>query len=93
VAYFVSFLSIGIMWVNHHGMFERSIAHIDRGLFLNLGLLAGIAFLPFPTAVLADYIRDDDNASTAAIVYGLTMIAIGTFLTLKIAYRSATSGC
>jgi hypothetical protein len=47
----------GIMWVNHHGMFER-IAPI----------------------------RDDDNASTAAVVYGLTMIAIGVFFTLMIAY-------
>ena len=74
------------MWVNHHGMFER-IAHIDRGLlFLNLGLLSGIAFLPFPTAVLAAYIRDDDNASTAAVVYGLTMVVIGLFFTLMIAY-------
>jgi uncharacterized membrane protein len=86
VAYLVSFLTIGIMWVNHHGMFER-IAHIDRGLlFLNLGLLAGIAFLPFPTAVLASYIRDDDNASTAAVVYGLNMIVIGVFFTLMIGY-------
>ena len=86
VAYVVSFLTIGIMWVNHHGMFER-IAHIDRGLlFLNLGLLSGIAFLPFPTAVLAAYIRDDDNASTAAVVYGLTMVVIGLFFTLMIAY-------
>ena len=49
----MSFLTIGIMWVNHHGMFDR-IAFTDRGLlFLNLGLLAGIAFLPFPTALLA----------------------------------------
>ncbi|HXY91385.1 MAG TPA: TMEM175 family protein [Acidimicrobiia bacterium] len=86
VAYLVSFLTIGIMWVNHHGMFER-IAHIDRGLlYLNLGLLAGIAFLPFPTAVLARYIRDADNASTAAVVYGLTMIVIGLFFTLMIEY-------
>jgi uncharacterized membrane protein len=86
VAYLVSFLTIGIMWVNHHGMFER-IAHIDRSLlFLNLGLLAGIAFLPFPTALLASYIRDDDNASTAAVVYGLNMVVIGAFFTLMITY-------
>ena len=86
VAYAVSFLTIGIMWVNHHGMFDR-IAHTDRGLlFLNLGLLAGIAFLPFPTALLARYIRDSDNAATAAIVYGMTMVVIGVFFTALLAY-------
>jgi TMEM175 potassium channel family protein len=86
VAYAVSFLTIGIMWVNHHGMFDR-IAYSDRGLlFLNLGLLAGIAFLPFPTALLARYIRDSDNAATAAVVYGMTMVVIGLFFTALLEY-------
>jgi uncharacterized membrane protein len=86
VAYGVSFLTIGIMWVNHHAMFDR-IAYSDRGLlFLNLGLLAGIAFLPFPTALLARYIRDSDNAATAAVVYGMTMVVIGLFFTALLEY-------
>jgi uncharacterized membrane protein len=86
VAYAVSFLTIGIMWVNHHGMFDR-IAFTDRGLlFLNLGLLAGIAFLPFPTALLARYIRDSDNAATAAVVYGVTMVVIGLFFAALLEY-------
>jgi uncharacterized membrane protein len=76
-AYAVSFLTIGIMWVNHHAIFER-VVRADRGLlFWNLALLGAIAFLPFPTAVLARYIRSPDNASAASMFYGLTMITIG----------------
>ena len=85
-AYLVSFLTIGIMWVNHHIMFE-SIARTDRAfLYLNLALLAGIAALPFPTAVLAHYIRDGNNATAAAVLYGLTMVAIGLCFTAMIFY-------
>src|SRR5436309_13539589 len=52
VAYVVSFLTIGIMWVNHHALFDH-IRIVDRGLlFVNLFLLLAIAFVPFPTALL-----------------------------------------
>jgi uncharacterized membrane protein len=78
VAFVLSFVVIGIMWVSHHSMFER-IAQVDRGLlFVNLGLLLGIAFLPFPTALLASYVRDGgSNAEVAAAIYSATMAAIG----------------
>ena len=76
-AYAVSFLIIGIIWVNHHGMFAL-IRCVDRGLlFLNLGLLATVSFLPFPTSLLAEYVRDGSNAHLAAAVYGANMTAIG----------------
>lgn len=77
-AFAISFAVIGIMWVSHHAMFER-IAVIDRGmLFLNLALLLGIAFLPFPTSLLAEYIREGGaDASVAAAIYSATMALIG----------------
>lgn len=70
----VSFLVIGIIWVNHHAVFQH-IRRADRTLlFLNLGLLMSVSFLPFPTALLARYVRaDDSNAHVAAFVYSLTM--------------------
>jgi uncharacterized membrane protein len=76
-AYAVSFLTIGIMWVNHHNLSRRLVA-VDHGLvYANLGLLATISFLPFPTAVLAEYLRDGgSNERVAAALYGVTMIAI-----------------
>jgi uncharacterized membrane protein len=78
VAYVLSFAVIGIMWVSHHSMFER-IHQVDRGLlFLNLGLLLGIGFLPFPTALLAEYTRQGgSNSHAAAVIYSATMTLIG----------------
>lgn len=73
----VSFLVIGILWVNHHAIF-RYITHADRTvLFLNLGLLMAVSFLPYPTALMATYVRaDDSNAHVAAFVYSATMFSL-----------------
>jgi uncharacterized membrane protein len=79
LSYVVSFFVIGIMWVNHHGIF-RHIARVDRWLlFLNLVLLLGVCFLPFPTALLGQYIQADQDARVAAIAYACTssLIAVG----------------
>src|SRR5688572_10360471 len=78
VAFIISFVVIGIMWVSHHAMFER-IASVDRPLlFLNLLLLMGIAFLPFPTDLLATYVADGGgDAHVAAAMYSTTMTLIG----------------
>jgi uncharacterized membrane protein len=82
-AYVVSFIIIGIIWVNHHMIFER-ITTVDRPLlFLNLLMLLTVAFLPFPTALLGEYIRQGDNAHIAAAVYGANMTLIGlTFIVM-----------
>src|ERR671937_1127352 len=48
--YAVSFLTIGIIWVNHHALFDL-LRKVDRPLlFLNLLLLLCVAAVPFPTA-------------------------------------------
>jgi uncharacterized membrane protein len=76
-AYALTFLVIGIMWINHHAMFEQ-IVRIDRGLMLlNIMLLMGIAFLPFPTALVARYLREGNDGRVATAVYALTMVLIG----------------
>jgi TMEM175 potassium channel family protein len=73
-AYAVSFLIVGIWWVNHHAFFAL-LGRADRTfLFINIALLACIAFLPFPTGLVAAHFRDD-GVRAAAIVYGLTMTA------------------
>jgi uncharacterized membrane protein len=79
--YAVSFITIGIMWVNHHALF-RIIRRVDRPiLFLNLLLLLGVSITPFPTALLGQWIGDADGAHVAAALYGglffLTGIAFG----------------
>jgi uncharacterized membrane protein len=73
IAYAVSFLTIGIMWVNHHAVF-RQFGHVDRPLLLlNVLLLMLIAFVPFPTRVVAEHARSADDRQAAALLYGTTM--------------------
>ncbi|WP_327288167.1 TMEM175 family protein [Streptomyces sp. NBC_01198] len=76
-AYVVTFLVIGVMWVNHHTVFQY-IARVDRTLlFLNLMLLMGVAALPWPASVVAAYLRDGNAAHVALAVYGLFMVFHG----------------
>ena len=70
--YALSFVTIGVMWINHHALF-KDIDRVDHPLLvLNLLLLLCIAFVPFPTAVLAEFLRDDENALAATVAYGVT---------------------
>ena len=80
-AYALSFLSIGIMWVNHHVVLTF-VREADRAfLFINLFLLMAIAFLPFPTAIYAEHLHDP-GAEAAAVAYGLTFVVISIFFQL-----------
>jgi uncharacterized membrane protein len=73
-AYAISFVTIGIMWINHHALF-RQVARVDRTfLAINVLFLMVIAFIPFPTHVLAAHLHHD--AKAAAFFYGLTSIAM-----------------
>ena len=79
LAYAISFLTIGIMWVNHHSMF-RHFARVDRPLLLlNVLLLMLIAFVPFPTRVVAEFARSDADRRAAALLYGITMTTTALF--------------
>jgi uncharacterized membrane protein len=93
-AYVVSFLVIGITWMNHHTLF-RLIARPDRLLLLlNLLLLLGLAFLPYPTRVLAEYIRGHGaaNAHAAAFLYSATMLYVGLMFAAVWWHASAHGG-
>jgi uncharacterized membrane protein len=73
-AYGVTFATIGIWWVNHHVVVSM-IGRADRPfLFANIALLACIAFLPYPTKLVAEHFRDN-GARAAVVAYGLTMTA------------------
>ena len=74
-AYAVSFVTIGIMWINHHAVFAL-IDHADRTLLaISVVFLMVIAFVPFPTRVLAEHLNDD-QATAAAFFFGVTMTAM-----------------
>jgi uncharacterized membrane protein len=88
VGYAVSFLTIGIMWINHHYIF-KDIVRVDHTLLvLNLLLLLGIAFVPFPTAVVAAYVRSGEHQVEATLVYGSTFVVIAVFFDALWLYAS-----
>jgi len=74
LAYVTSFLTIGVIWVNHHSLFNY-VAHVDRALlFVNTLLLLVVAFTPFPTRLIAEFLREGDNEQTAALTYGIVFV-------------------
>jgi uncharacterized membrane protein len=84
--YVVSFLTIGIIWVNHHAVMER-IKNVNRPLlFLNLVFLMAVAAIPFPTALLADYLHAGHDERLASAIYGATMALMGIAFGLLWAY-------
>lgn len=75
LGYFLSFLIIGTYWANHHQTFKlyRRSDHVF--VLLNIFFLMCIAFLPFPTAVLAEHLMHPEQRQTA-----ITLYAFGVFL-------------
>ena len=70
VAYLVSFLTIGVIWLNHHRVFDQVVRVDGPLLLLNLNLLLWTGLIPFPTAVVAEHLGDGGEAArTAAALY------------------------
>ena len=75
LAYITSFMTIGIIWMNHHHTVSL-IARTDRTmLFINNLLLLTIAFLPFPTKLVGDYLRGGGEQA-AALAYAATLVVM-----------------
>lgn len=87
-AYVISFSTIVVIWVNHHAVMD-SLDRIDRVLlFINGLLLLTVAAIPFPTALLAQYLQAGHDQQAATVVYGGTMTAMGiAFSTLNLYAR------
>ena len=90
LAYVTSFLTVGSVWIAHHGLFSR-LRFVDQDLLrLNLLLLMTAAFLPFPTSVLAQALHHGGTAErTAVVFYGA--IALLIEMLLRAAERYANS--
>jgi uncharacterized membrane protein len=87
LAYAVTFLFIGQVWVNHHVIFDHIRAADRIVLLLNTVLLMVVAFLPFATSVLAAALRNGHGQPTAVCFYG---IAFGvTALTFNAVWQYA----
>jgi uncharacterized membrane protein len=84
VAFFTSFATIGVMWMNHHRLFTYVRRADNALLFFNTLLLLGITVVPFPTALVAQYVAKDHEgtANVAAIVYGVMGLMLAIFFNL-----------
>jgi uncharacterized membrane protein len=88
-AYAISFLTIGIIWSNHHGMFVE-ITSVNRlFLLLNVMFLMFVAFIPFPTKLIAEHMGDGD-ARASVIAYGVVLTT--TAVLFNAVWRYAASG-
>jgi uncharacterized membrane protein len=83
LAYALTFLFIGQVWVNHHVMFDH-IRSADRLiLLLNTLVLMVVAFLPFATSVLAGATRSGHGQRVAVgrrFELALAWLGIGALL-------------
>jgi uncharacterized membrane protein len=75
-AYVISFLTIGVIWVSHHQMFTLIRRTTPTFLFLNVLFLLPVAFVPFPTALVAQNILDPAGRTTAVLIYGSVSVVI-----------------
>jgi uncharacterized membrane protein len=78
VAYLVSFLTIGVIWLNHHRVFAQVVRVDGLLLLLNLNLLLWTGLIPFPTAVVAEHLGEGGEAArTAAALYSGVLLVMG----------------
>ncbi|HEY1530271.1 MAG TPA: TMEM175 family protein [Galbitalea sp.] len=77
LGYVLSFLLIGLLWVNHHVMFEHIVRSDRLLMFTNTVLLLVVAFVPFATSVLAETFRTRSGENIAVALYGVTLTAAG----------------
>ena len=79
LAYLVSFLTIGGAWLAHTALTDRLVRADAILLRLNLLVLLGVGFLPFPTRLVAEALHDVNGERVFVTMYGLTLLAIRIF--------------
>jgi len=75
-----SFITIGGLWLVHHGIFRRLRYANTRVMRVNLLLLMAVSWLPFPTRFMAEAMRDSDAERAAVIVYGASLLVIAALI-------------
>jgi len=89
VAYLISFLTILIIWTNHHRLFNYIKRTDDLFLFINGMVLLFVTFVPFPTALLSEYIRSQ-YSHIAAAIYSGTYLAVAVVFNILWRYAAYT---
>ncbi|TDU90689.1 putative membrane protein [Kribbella voronezhensis] len=77
LGFVISFLVIGLIWANHHAMFDHIVTADRTLLFLNTVLLMLVVFIPFSAGVLAAAFRTGESERTSVVLYGVVLVAGG----------------
>ncbi|ADB42190.1 TMEM175 family protein [Spirosoma linguale] len=67
IAYFISFTTIFIIWLNHHRMYNVIRRSDVRFMFYNGLLLLLVSIVPFTTSLLADYLNTPAHQLSSAL--------------------------
>jgi uncharacterized membrane protein len=89
-SFLLSFLFIGIMWINHHRMFTHVERADDILMVTNLLLLLGVVWIPYPTSLMAQALNSG-RVREAAIFYNGSYLAIALLFNLLL-YTSIRRG-
>lgn len=86
ISYVLSFIIIGVLWVNHHQFFHQ-LKHLDKKLlWYNLHLLFWMCILPVPTAFLGQHIQKPE--ATAVYGFNMFMVALAFALMREYVHKS-----
>jgi len=88
LAYALSFIVLGNIWINHHAMFKQIVRADQPFLIINIIFLMFIAFLPFTTAVLAQALHDGIDQPLVTAFYGGILAVIGVIVNAKWQYAA-----
>jgi uncharacterized membrane protein len=88
LAYATSFLTLGVVWLQHSAV-TSTLRAADAPLYrLNLVVLLIAGFVPFPTKLLTEFIAEGGAERVAAVFYGLTMLALTAAMTMFSRYAA-----
>ena len=81
ISYVISFVFVGIYWTNHHYLFKLYKRTDHWFNLLNVFFLMTISFLPFPSAILGEYVREPEQFAASVRFYAVG-IALPAFVWL-----------
>jgi uncharacterized membrane protein len=82
LAYFVSFATVGALWLGHSVMTDALVGSDQLLMRYNLLTLMAVSLLPFPTRLLSEYLREEDAERVAVTVYGVVLLLAASMLSL-----------
>jgi uncharacterized membrane protein len=88
LAYVTSFMTIGSVWLQHSAI-TSTLRSADARLYqINLLVLLLVAFLPFPTKLITEFIGDTGPLRVAVVFYGVALLALGLALRAFVRYAA-----